>query len=473
MFCEKCGCKTEEGWEFCKNCGNPLNKNPEPTTDKTIVLSDEMRKELLKTETKPQPPKSKDNFFKKNMGWLIAAGAVLLAAIVALIILLCRPHNQVIDLNDYVSLELGGYENRGTIDENVLPFDTDKLVADVLGRLPDKDYETDEERDAYYKDLSAAEAIIGAIKADFEFSDGSYSGNLKNGDRVKITVTADSAVFKKHGADLKNATFVRELIIGADTAALPDDSKISVLTHCRPNFSGFNGQGRASFTDETYIPFKNPSPTVENLVVTLKLTEISELYASFEITSGEKTVTKSVMLSVSKDSNLSNGDKITVSAEESDFDFLKEYGLSIAETSIDITVDGLQDKVEIDFLEKLTVFANGLDGEGIVELETQDYTIPLPHSIHGVSSVKMSVTLRREDSSYALILTVPDTDDLPGQTKTINVPLIVSKRFGLENGDVISISFWLEDIEELEKAGITVTPTIKEYEISGLDSATE
>ena len=526
MFCEKCGKKVNDDWDFCQNCGNPLNRNKETeeevetaentdieipaeetdvtaeetaaeetetsdegtdtpveetdATAKTIVLSDEMRKELLGAgeETKPEPAK-KENFFKKNMGWLIAAGSVLLIGIIALIVLLCMPKSKTLDLENYIQISVSGYDGSGYIDGT--PIDRSKLLTDVLGEIPDGNGTTEAELKTYYDYIAKATVIENAISSDIEYQQGSYSGNLKNGDRITVKIKADPEVFKKYGFTLKNATVTKEMVIGSDSASLSGLADIDPFECLTPVFSGFNGSGRlASQTKETAKTIKNPSETVKEIKISALAdgnVSSANIYIKFEITylkqseNGndffESTATETVYPTMSKTSGLSNGDKVTFSVDSEDFAFFEKYGINVSKTSEEYTVDGLQDNVTVNLLDHLIFLFSGTDGNGTAAIQTGENLIVLPHSVFGISSIKMDIT--GSAPNYTVVLTVPDTDGQYGQTKQITVSLPLSKYSSLKNGDTVSVSFWLEDIEKLAAAGITVSPTSGEVTVSGLD----
>ncbi len=505
MFCEKCGKKVNDDWDFCQNCGNPLNKEyqteeeeaetaPEETpekektaetetaeaTAKTIVLSDEMRKELLGAgEPTPPEPAKKENFFKKNMGWLIAAGSVLLIGIIALIVLLCMPKNKTLDLENYIQVSVSGYDGSGYIEGT--PVDRTKLLTDVLGEIPDGDKTTEAELKVYYDYIAKATVIENAISSNVEFSSGEYSGNLKNGDRIVVKIKADPEVFKKYGFTLKSENITKELVIGTDCASLGKLSDLDPFTCLTPTFTGFNGNGRlAAQAKEVTKTVKDPSATVKEIKISALAdgnASSANIYIKFEITylkpSGngtdafESTATETVYPTMSETSGLSNGDKVTFSVDPDDFSFFEKYGITVSQTSETYTVDGLQDNVTVNLLDNLVFSFTGTDGNGTASIMTGETTIVLSHSVFGISSIKMTVS--GSAPNYTATLTLPDPDGQYGQTKQITVSLPMSKYSSLKNGDAVTVSLWLEDVEKIAAAGITVTPTSGDAVVSGLD----
>lgn len=500
MFCEKCGKKVNDDWDFCQNCGNPLNKEyqteeeetaeiPEEektdaeetdATAKTIVLSDEMRKELLGAgEPTPPEPAKKENFFKKNMGWLIAAGSVLLIGIIALVVLLCMPKNKTLDLENYIQVSVSGYDGSGYIEGT--PVDRTKLLTDVLGEIPDGDKTTEAELKVYYDYIAKATVIENAISSNVEFSSGEYSGNLKNGDRIVVKIKADPEVFKKYGFTLKSENITKELVIGTDCASLGKLSDLDPFTCLTPTFTGFNGNGRlAAQAKEVTKTVKDPSATVKEIKISALAdgnASSANIYIKFEITylkpSGngtdafESTATETVYPTMSETSGLSNGDKVTFSVDPDDFSFFEKYGITVSQTSETYTVDGLQDNVTVNLLDNLVFSFTGTDSNGTASIMTGETTIVLSHSVFGISSIKMTVS--GSAPNYTATLTLPDPDGQYGQTKQITVSLPMSKYSSLKNGDAVTVSLWLEDVEKIAAAGITVTPTSGDAVVSGLD----
>ena len=49
MFCEKCGKKVNDDWDFCQNCGNPLNRNKE--TEEEVETAENTDIEIPAEET--------------------------------------------------------------------------------------------------------------------------------------------------------------------------------------------------------------------------------------------------------------------------------------------------------------------------------------------------------------------------------------------------------------------------------------
>lgn len=515
MFCDKCGKQVKPEWKFCKFCGNvlddgetqeekvlsesPENENTETAgqenTDpamfaetiiipdevreeadpdgKTIVFTDEMLSQLRGGEEKKPEKKTPSKaavFFKKNMAWIIPVGAVLLAGIIALTVFLAT-RKEAFSLSDIIKPEVEGFDGSGKI---VSVIDNGALFEKVLGPAPEI---PDGKTEAYEKYVKNSEKLISAISWDVAFSDGKADGSLSNGDKVKITVKADEKVFSEFGFSLKENVAEKDIEIGKDTEALSGFSSLDIFGYFEVAFEGLDGKGKIAESryesDTIYVKFTSDSAseiTVSGNIGYLKSDLSAELV--FDIAKKDSdgktlsTAKETVNVSVSKTSDLSNGDKITFTADEDGIKRLEEHGISVNETEKTFTVEGLQKPVSLDLLAALDVSFSGTDGDGFTVISTGEKTVPLSSSLFGETSVKINVTVR-DNYFYSVTLTVPDPERA-GKTVDIKLDILIQNYVWLQNGDSSILSLWLEDKDKLEEYGINLTSTRRDVTVSGL-----
>ena len=141
---------------------------------------------------------------------------------------------------------------------------------------------------------------------------------------------------------------------GSSKATL-DFQEISVI-----EFNGLNGNGSISididdsvYEDDKILDKLYPDDT------TLKAkTKFIELLAD-------------VNYIVSKENDLSNGDKVTVTVDYYE-DKFKERGIKVKNSEFTVTVDGLENGTKIDVFDGLKVSYSGLSGKGFAIFDTND-----------------------------------------------------------------------------------------------------
>lgn len=145
----------------------------------------------------------------------------------------------------------------------------------------------------------------------------SENNNLTNGDEITVSVDYDEELFEDKEVKVKNTEFTIKV------EELSDGTKIDVFEGLEVTYEGMSGKGYAIFDTNNCCNF------VQN-------------YVTF---------------GYSKE-NLSNGDKITVTANYSEENANNELVI-IENNKKEFTVSGLQEPIEIDPFEKLTITYTG------------------------------------------------------------------------------------------------------------------
>lgn len=416
-------------------------------------------------------------FFKKNMKWIIPISAVLLAAIVALIVFLCtRTEKTALNLSDYIDVKVEGYEGAGSVSG---AFDAEKVFETVLGKAPDENDHSEEGVKKYYEYITKYSELAGALNFDLSFPDGKVSGSLSDGDKVTVTVTANADVFDKYGYILESPVVVKDFVIGTDTAPLGDFSEMNLLNYIDVSFSGFNGSGKLLSSPAETKTMKFPADNIKQIDITSEVEysggDNAKITVALKITAVKKgengtlietTFDEEISLSSSSASGLSNGDKFKISVNKDDLAFLETYGIKTDVYEKSFTVEGLQEPVQIDILKELDVSFSGNNNFGNAVILTAEKAIPLSRSLFGISEIKIKV-FTKNTNEYSMSLAIPDSEN-QGKTKTVNIDIPITNYENLSNGDVSTVSIWLEDKDKLEDCGLILTSTSRDIVVSGL-----
>ena len=116
MFCPNCGIEIKNPETFCPNCGTRLGKG-----EWEVPVN--VQNELPQTV----PVKHKKSAFPK-----IALAVVPIAAVAAVAGFFVYKQSKVIDLNDYYTLKVTGYNGNGTVE---LVFDSEKFEDKYKDKL--------------------------------------------------------------------------------------------------------------------------------------------------------------------------------------------------------------------------------------------------------------------------------------------------------------------------------------------------
>lgn len=281
MFCTKCGKELEDDAVFCTGCGAKIVK---VEGGSPAVSGQEAPKKVEKTETGQTEKKQPAS--KKTIG--IAAGAILLVLLFVLFI----KGNKKINLNDYATITISGYD---TVATATMTFDYDKFDEDYGDKIKIKgDGENNELAEALFGSMSGRMLLELYVGGSLDKTEG-----ISNGDKVTYTWKCDDDAFKKAtGYKLKYSDITEKVKDLEEIATFDAFADLSVT------FSGVSPNG---------------SVQLEN-----KNTKYS--YIAF---------------TPDKMSGLSNGDVITVSISDNQNYYIDEYDAVPQEYTKEYTVEGL------------------------------------------------------------------------------------------------------------------------------------
>lgn len=209
---------------------------------------------------------------------------------------------RTLDFKQIADFEFSGLDGKGTVSVTI----NDDIYDDndFLKKLfPDSSRKKAKEKLSEMMDT-----------VEYNFSD---NDNLSNGDEVSVDVEYDKKLFDNKEVKVQNTTF------NVKVAGLSQGTKIDVFEGLNISYEGMSGRGYAIFSTE------NSSEFVKNYVV----------FGYSE-------------------TDLSNGDKITVTASYSKED--ADNNLIVIENDTkEYTVSGLKEPVNIDPFEKLEITYTG------------------------------------------------------------------------------------------------------------------
>ena len=297
MYCPNCGKKIENPAAFCPKCGTKLNIKKPDTQHNTKESSGNFQGDGSKRNMKNKKPV------------FIAAAVVVAIILVSMIV----NHRTTIDLNKYYEITLGGYEGKGTLS---VTFDSDKFQKDYKNKLSvnkgkakkwvKKQYGSDVEqgRTAYQNlcEMNAAEQISDILEYDGMTPSESYE--LSNGDVVTFTCNKENIDSIQTLYDVKIKLLKKYTVKDLEKMKAYDPFKDFDIT-----FSGIDHRGTA------------------------------------EITQPDDEIGQRLDYSVDKNGYLSNGDKVTVVANDNSFTIETEYGKTLKRNSLEVEVKGLTEYI--------------------------------------------------------------------------------------------------------------------------------
>ncbi len=262
MFCNNCGAKLENDVKFCPMCG-------------TEVVND-----------------FKD---KKKISPLVIAGiaGVCLAFAVVLLFVTRKP---TINLNDYLTIEVSGYDTRGTVSYD---FDDEALkedYGDIIEKKMDKETINKFGMNKYAKFIGVQGLIMNCIDGSFD-----KRSELSNGDKVTFSWDCDDEVAKEtFGVKLKYSDVEVEV------------ENLEVLDIINP-------------FENVKVVFTGAEPDIKAEIVYENAE--NEMYSLIVVPSW----------------GLSNGDKVVLRLENNYDDeyYAKKYGIFLTETSKECVVENM------------------------------------------------------------------------------------------------------------------------------------
>lgn len=191
VFCVHCGAQQEGDSRFCTSCGKPLDTEapqaaPQPQEGPVAVEA-------------PPAPKQVNPLVAKLKAlpkWVYAAVVGGIAVIVAAILIVVNI-TSTINLNDFVTIEVEGYDGYGTA---MISIDWDAMKA-KYGDKVKFTKEAKEEMGAlggFLDGVSAFDGLRGSIYVSLDTDE-----DLSNGDEIHYTWDIDDELFKYVSCKLK------------------------------------------------------------------------------------------------------------------------------------------------------------------------------------------------------------------------------------------------------------------------------
>lgn len=289
MYCYKCGSQIEDDSVFCPVCGAKLDEQTNPTK--------EMEEVVEPIQLQPKAPKEKKPISKAIIAAIVAV-LVVVIGVVAFVFL----YKPTIHLDDYVTITYEGYNGYGTA---LVEVDWEQFKEDYRGKLKWTSYAKKEveslgfDGDTYLSS-DPIDFFDMVISASLD-----KSSELSNDDVVKVTWDVADGIEKE-----VNATIIYDNDKEYTVSGLEEISEIDIFENVKVKYDGMDGEGYVS---------------------------------GYEC----KDEDMEYYLSAEPSTNLSVGDKITVSVSQDYLDtYIEKYGKSPKETSKEFTVEELQHYAE-------------------------------------------------------------------------------------------------------------------------------
>lgn len=286
-FCAKCGAQMEDGMKFCGSCGAVVSDDAatqQPQYGQTQPYNNYQQAAAAAPKQPNQTVQKIIGKVKKNPLIAIIPLAALIAVIVLIIVVANLTKYQKIDAKDLFRFEFEGLNGHGTVvgELNAYPYDIydgyDKILAlskDMKSLTNPLDADDEEyfaeilegEKVSPYLSYDPAELkkvwtkaknpqeMVSMRKALLQKNskknyilkvkiDEKKNKDLKNGDKVKVTVDYDAEALKKAKIKLTNTEFEVEVKNLEDGTELdPFDEK-----YIKVEFTGIDGEGRMNVT---------------------------------------------------------------------------------------------------------------------------------------------------------------------------------------------------------------------------------
>lgn len=270
MFCPNCGIEIKNPKAFCPNCGTKLPQEMQTTGRKT---EEKITREVPMAKPQQKAPKKKSG----KSAALRVIVPIVIVGVAAALFFACK-QKKVINLNEFYTLTLSGYEGNGSAE---LTFDSEKFKKE------------------YGDKLKLDESMIDALENDFYTI--SPSEKLKNGETI---------TFKCSSQEQKDTL---EASFGYKFEDLKD----------------YKIEGLKEVTE--YDPFKN-------ITVIFKGTDGQ---GTVEIINPGDEVGKNLTYEVDNNGSLSNGDAAEVYITSDQNEIMEKYDAVLTESSKSFEVKGL------------------------------------------------------------------------------------------------------------------------------------
>lgn len=207
MFCVHCGAQQEDGAKFCTSCGKPLD-----TQEPQAAPQPQGGPVAVEAPPAPKPENPLVTKLKALPKWVYLAVVGGIAAIVA-VILIVTNITSTINLNDFVTIEVDGYNGYGTA---FISVDWDAMEA----KYGDKVKFSKEAKEGlgafggFLDGISAFDSLRGSVDVSLDTDEG-----LSNGDEIHYTWDIDDELFQYVSCKLKytEGTYTVEGLKEAET----------------------------------------------------------------------------------------------------------------------------------------------------------------------------------------------------------------------------------------------------------------
>lgn len=215
VFCVHCGAQQEGVSKFCTSCGKPLDTEEAPAAETAPAEAAPQPQESPVAVEAPPAPKPENPLVTKLKAlpkWVYLAVVGGIAAIVA-VILIVTNITSTINLNDFVTIEVDGYNGYGTA---FISVDWDAMEA----KYGDKVKFSKEAKEGlgafggFLDGISAFDGLRGSVDVSLDTDEG-----LSNGDEIHYTWDIDDELFQYVSCKLKytEGTYTVEGLKEAET----------------------------------------------------------------------------------------------------------------------------------------------------------------------------------------------------------------------------------------------------------------
>ena len=215
VFCVHCGAQQEGNSRFCTSCGKPLDTEEAPAAETAPAEAAPQPQESPVAVEAPPAPKPENPLVTKLKAlpkWVYLAVVGGIAAIVA-VILIVTNITSTINLNDFVTIEVDGYNGYGTA---FISVDWDAMEA----KYGDKVKFSKEAKEGlgafggFLDGISAFDSLRASVDVSLDTDEG-----LSNGDEIHYTWDVDDELFQYVSCKLKytEGTYTVEGLKEAET----------------------------------------------------------------------------------------------------------------------------------------------------------------------------------------------------------------------------------------------------------------
>ena len=327
MKCKSCGHENDPCAKFCGNCGTQCYENQ--------TISSEASNGKKRTQ---------------EVKMLIAIAVAVVVLLVALIAK--SASNPVVDLNQYVEIEVSGVDGYGYAEAN---FDYDSFFEDYQGKI---EYSKSSEMSDWLK--SAYESPVSAFFDNCFIGTLSENRNLSNGDSVEFVWSIDTELEDAFKVKIKYKDFRVKI------ENLKEVQEIDIAPYLTIKTDGYDGYGNASVSFDRAKFTVDYQDVIEYNPTYFWVGSFVENYRSAAHCLAQQYING---IHLSKNSGLKNGDIITVSYSFDDDVLLEAFGVRLQCSVVNHKLEDLQKIETVDLFNYITVTFSGVEGNGKVNVD--------------------------------------------------------------------------------------------------------